>query len=86
MKTMSAFYKLALVLCELDPEDENNYSEEVAESLDVELQERYCVDFSGFENLAHALAGYADAGTIRTTGESYQGFTRDGVWLYQREQ
>lgn len=75
-------YELAMKLCGLDPEDEEQFED--SDKVDEILYEKYGIeDTDGLDRLIKDLAEMADVAKSPLTEELYRGFGDGTVWLYK---
>lgn len=86
MHYMNDFYELAMLVCGLDPDDDDQF-EEGEDKVDEILYEKYNIDSEQFEAIAKALIPFAGIGKSELTGETYIGFTNHekGLWIYKEK-
>jgi hypothetical protein len=74
-------YELVLVLCGLDPDEDEN-----ADKVDEILYEKYGIeDTDGLDKLIKDLTHFVGEGQSPLTGKNYKGFCRENEWLYKTE-
>lgn len=82
MHYMLETYEVAMKLCGLDPDNDDQFND--SDKVDEILYEKYGIeDTDGLDRLIKDLAKMADVGESPLTGEQYRGFGEDSLWLYK---
>ena len=84
---MNDFYELALAVCGMDPDNDENFEDEAQEKVDEILMEKLGVDEDQFVEVAKALIPFAHINKSAISEEMYVGFGNHekGLWLYKKE-
>ncbi|MDR0754176.1 MAG: hypothetical protein LBF04_02185 [Prevotellaceae bacterium] len=84
MYNMLDTYELVLVLCGLNPNDDDDFND--SDKVDEILYEKYGIeDTNGLNRLIKDLTHFVGVGQSSLTGKNYKGFCRKNEWLYKIE-
>jgi len=84
MNCYSDTYELCLVLCGLDPNNDDDFNDEA--KVDEILYDKYGIeDTDGLDKLVKDLTKFIGVGTSPLTKKKYKGFSMGNEWLYKIE-
>lgn len=84
MHYMLETYELAMTLCGLNPDDDEQFED--SEKVDELLYEKYGIeDTDGLDRLIKDLAEMISVEKSPLTGKIYKGFANENMWLYKTE-
>jgi len=82
MNPFSETYELCLLLCGLDPNNDEDYNDK--SKVDGILYEKYGIEnTAGLDELIRDLANFIDIGISPISRQRYKGFSKGNEWLYK---
>lgn len=86
MHYMHPYYELAMKICGLDPENDEEFND-AQEKVEQILYDKFGIDEDSFEKVVRALTPHAHISKSEITDTVYIGFGdhKNGIWLYKED-
>lgn len=87
MNYMNDYYELALAVCGMDPDKDENFETEAEDKVDEILMEKFEINEEQFIEVAKALLPFAHISKSELTDEIFIGYGNHekGLWIYKEK-